>query len=239
MIFKEFGQINKPTILLIPGEIYSWQAYMPHIQNLEKNYHILIPKILRKDTEDNYHFESISNSSQAILDYLDKYKIEKPFCLIGYSLGAQIILDLLTKRKDLATYALIESPFFNNRNNINKKKNRQLYNKIIKERLDLDPAYPYINLASPRQDHKNKKHILEEITNYKIDPKIADTNTKILLINYKDSPEILKDNSKFLHNLITKSKLVTIDIERKTGFFILLHHDRFLNLFLRFVSSFG
>lgn len=237
MIFKEFGQINKPTILLIPGEIYSWQAYMPHIKSLEKNYHILIPKILRKDTEDNYHFESISNSSQAILDYLDKYKIEKPFCLIGYSLGAQIILDLLSKRKDLATYALIESPFFNNNKKTNK--NKQLYNKIIKERLDLDPAYPYINLASPRQDHKSKKHILEEITNYKIDPEVSNTNTKILLINYKDSPELLKDNSKYLHNLTTKSKLVTIDIERKTGFFILLHHDRFLNLFLRFVSSFG
>ena len=45
MLFKEFGDVKKPTVILLHGGGLSWWSLQPVIALLEKEYHIVTPII--------------------------------------------------------------------------------------------------------------------------------------------------------------------------------------------------
>ncbi len=108
MQFKHFGDENKPVVVLLHGGGLSWWMWEPHIAILNEDYHFILPIIDGHDIDDKT-FSSISDSSDHLIQYIEKTCGGKVFALCGLSLGAQIALDVLAKRPDLAGYALIES----------------------------------------------------------------------------------------------------------------------------------
>lgn len=109
MIFKEFGNKNKPVLMMIHGEGLSWWNYKKEIKLLKINFHIITPIIDGHGDDYKTEFTSISDVSSKIINYIKTKFNGKIFALCGLSLGGQIVVDILSKEHCITEYAVIES----------------------------------------------------------------------------------------------------------------------------------
>ena len=108
MNFKEYGNKNKDTIMLLHGGGLSWWNYREEAERLQESYHIIIP-ILDGHSDSDRRFTSIEDNAQEIIDYIEN-DYDGHICLIGgLSLGGQILLEILSRKNDICDYAIVES----------------------------------------------------------------------------------------------------------------------------------
>ena len=108
MEFKEYGNINKETIILLHGGGLSWWNYKEEAEKLQDKYHIIIP-ILDGHAGSDKKFTSIEDNSQEIIDFINKNYNGHISLIGGLSLGGQILLEILSRKNDICDYAIIES----------------------------------------------------------------------------------------------------------------------------------
>lgn len=109
MKYKEFGDSIHPTIILLHGGGLSWWSFTDLIHLLKETYHIVTPIIDGHGEDGDTIFVSIQDSAQKLIQYIDEKHQGKVFAICGLSLGAQIIVDVLAQRADIAKYIVIES----------------------------------------------------------------------------------------------------------------------------------
>jgi pimeloyl-ACP methyl ester carboxylesterase len=107
--FHTFGDSNQPAILLIHGAGWSWWLYRRQAEKLQEKYHVIMPVLDGHGEEASVPYVSTEVSADKILEYIDSHCGGKIFALSGVSLGGQIAIELLSRRKDLARKAIIES----------------------------------------------------------------------------------------------------------------------------------
>ncbi|GKX66566.1 alpha/beta fold hydrolase [Inconstantimicrobium mannanitabidum] len=109
MVFKEFGQQNKPIVVLIHGFLMPWKMWEPQIEEFSKEYHVIVP-ILEGHQKNNQNiFTSIENNSNQIIDYLEKHNFKEIFAICGLSLGASITVDILGRDRLIVKKAIIDA----------------------------------------------------------------------------------------------------------------------------------
>lgn len=108
MQYKEYGINNKDTIILLHGGGLSWWNYRDEAELLKDRYHVILP-VLDGHGGCDRHFTSIEDNAAEIIDFIDKRFKGSVFLMGGLSLGGQILLEVLSKRKDITRYALVES----------------------------------------------------------------------------------------------------------------------------------
>ena len=108
MIVKEYGESNKDIIILLHGGGLSWWNYEEVSEILKSNYHVILP-ILDGHSGSDRDFTSIENNANEIIEYIDNNYNGNVKLIGGLSLGAQILLDILSKRDNICEYAIIES----------------------------------------------------------------------------------------------------------------------------------
>ncbi len=108
MIVKEYGKSNKDIIMLLHGGGLSWWNYEEVSEILKSNYHVILP-ILDGHSGSDRDFTSIENNANEIIEYVDNNYNGNVKLIGGLSLGAQILLDILSKRDNICEYAIIES----------------------------------------------------------------------------------------------------------------------------------
>ena len=108
MIVKEYGKSNKDIIILLHGGGLSWWNYEEVSEILKSNYHVILP-ILDGHSGSDRDFTSIENNANEIIEYIDNNYNGNVKLIGGLSLGAQILLDILSKRDNICEYAIIES----------------------------------------------------------------------------------------------------------------------------------
>jgi pimeloyl-ACP methyl ester carboxylesterase len=111
MKFKEFGDIKSPTIILLHEGGLSWWSLAGTIELLKKDYHIVAPTIDGHGEDALTTFVSIKDSADKLIHYIDEHNGGNIFALGGSTLGAQIVVEALSQRADIARYAIIESPW--------------------------------------------------------------------------------------------------------------------------------
>lgn len=109
MLFKKVGNQELPTIILLHGGGLSWWSLKPIIEQLKEKYCVITPVIDGHGEDGDETFISIENSADKVIDYIDKQYNGKIFAIGGLSIGAQIVTEVLSKRTDIAEYAIIES----------------------------------------------------------------------------------------------------------------------------------
>ena len=70
MNFKEYGNKNKDTIMLLHGGGLSQWNYREEAERLQESYHIIIP-ILDGHSDSDRRFTSIEDNAQEIIDYIE------------------------------------------------------------------------------------------------------------------------------------------------------------------------
>ena len=108
MIFREYGTDQKDTIILLHGGGLSWWNYREVAEILQEEYHIILP-ILDGHSGSDRPFTTIEENAEEMIQFIDEKLSGSVLLIGGLSLGGQILLEMLSKRKDLCTYALVES----------------------------------------------------------------------------------------------------------------------------------
>ena len=108
MNYMEYGKENKEVIILLHGGGLSWWNYREVAEKLSSDYHVILP-ILDGHANSSFDFTSIEENAARIIDFIDELFGGSVLLIGGLSLGGQIVLDILSQKKDICQYALIES----------------------------------------------------------------------------------------------------------------------------------
>ena len=108
MTFVEYGQQNKDLVMLLHGGGLSLWNYREVAQKLAGQYHVVIP-VLDGHADSDAPFSSTEENAARLISYMDTHCGGQILALGGLSLGGQIAVEMLSQRKDICQYALIES----------------------------------------------------------------------------------------------------------------------------------
>ena len=108
MLVQEFGKKNSDVILLLHGGGLSWWNYREAAQRLVERYHVVLP-VLDGHADSGVTFTTIEDNAARLISCIDAHFGGQVLLLGGLSLGGQIAVEMLSQRKDICRYALIES----------------------------------------------------------------------------------------------------------------------------------
>ena len=108
MHILEFGQQNTNVILLLHGGGLSWWNYRAVAQKLAERYHVVLP-VLDGHADSDASFTTIEDNAARLILYIDTHFDGHVLAIGGLSLGGQIAVEMLSQRKDICRYALLES----------------------------------------------------------------------------------------------------------------------------------
>ena len=108
MTTTEFGQQNAEVIVLLHGGGLSWWNYREVAELLSAQYHVVLP-VLDGHADSNAPFTTIEENAARLISYIDTHLGGQVLAVGGLSLGGQIAVEMLSQRKNICQYALIES----------------------------------------------------------------------------------------------------------------------------------
>ena len=231
MIVKEYGKSNKDIIILLHGGGLSWWNYEEVSEILKSNYHVILP-ILDGHSGSDRDFTSIENNANEIIEYIDNNYNGNVKLIGGLSLGAQILLDILSKRDNICEYAIIESALVSpmkmtNRlielsinmsyGLINKKWFSKLQFKSLKIKKELFDKY-YIDSSNITKN--NMISFLKANSNYHLKNIKTNKSKSIVVVGRKERPIMIK-SAKIIHD-----ELINSELEILSGYY---HGDLSIN----------
>ncbi|MDO4733347.1 MAG: alpha/beta hydrolase [Bacillota bacterium] len=104
----EYGKENKDCLLFLHGGGLSWWNYKEVAELLSSRFHIVIP-ILNGHGGSGIPFTSIEENAKEIISYIDAHFGGQVLLIGGLSLGGQILLEMLSQRSNICSFAMIES----------------------------------------------------------------------------------------------------------------------------------
>ena len=108
MTVMEFGQENPDVIMLLHGGGLSWWNYREVAKRLAEQYHVVLP-VLDGHADSDASFTTIEDNAARLISYIDAHFGGQVLAIGGLSLGGQIAVEMLSQRKDICRYALLES----------------------------------------------------------------------------------------------------------------------------------
>ena len=231
MIVKEYGESNKDIIILLHGGGLSWWNYEEVSEILKSNYHVILP-ILDGHSGSDRDFTSIESNANEIIEYIDNNYNGNVKLIGGLSLGAQILLDILSKRDNICEYAIIESALvcpmkMTNKliessinvsyGLINKKWFSKLQFKSLKIKEELFDKY-YIDSSNITKN--NMISFLEANSNYYLKNIKTNKSKSIVIVGSKERSIMIK-SAKRIHD-----ELINSELEILSGYY---HGDLSIN----------
>ena len=108
MEFREYGREKAETIILLHGGGLSWWNYRSVAEQLQRDFRVILP-VLDGHAGSSREFTSIADNAAEIISFVNHELGGSVLLLGGLSLGAQIVLDILSQKNDICRYAIVES----------------------------------------------------------------------------------------------------------------------------------
>ncbi len=222
MKITEFGTENTDVIILLHGGGLSWWNFKDEANLLKENYHVILP-VLDGHAESGISFSSLEDNAKELIHYIDENFGGSVLAIGGLSLGAQILVEMLSERKDICRFALIESalvipmPFTNalispmfemSYGLICNKKFAKLQFDTLKIKSDLFDDYYRDTCKIKKQDMIN---FLKANSSYKLKDSLKNTTAKVLVIAGGKEQSKMTKSAKLLSEIIPDSSLSIID----------------------------
>jgi len=103
MHYKEYGDLHKPLILLIHGGGVGGWMWDKQVQYFS-DYHCVVPELINDDTD-----FSIEDCANKLLTIIEEKAKNKRVIVVGFSLGAQIAIKMISIKPQLIDSAIINS----------------------------------------------------------------------------------------------------------------------------------
>ena len=104
----EFGQQNPDVIMLLHGGGLSWWNYREVAWKLAEQYHVVLP-VLDGHADSDVPFTTIEDNAAGLISCIDTHFGGQVLAVGGLSLGGQVAVEMLSQRKNICQYALLES----------------------------------------------------------------------------------------------------------------------------------
>ncbi len=104
----EYGRDNKEVLVLLHGGGLSWWNFRKEAELLGDRFHVVLPTLDGHAASDA-DFVSIEANADRIISYIDRQFGGHVLMMGGLSLGAQVLVEILTRRPDICRYAVVES----------------------------------------------------------------------------------------------------------------------------------
>ena len=214
----EFGKQHNDVIMLLHGGGLSWWNYKAEAELLKDQYHVVLP-ILDGHAGSDSDFISIEKNASRLISFIDKEFGGSVLLIGGLSLGAQILVEMLTQRNSICQSAVIESasvipskltnylikPMFSLSYGLVKKKCfAQMQFDYLHIRKDLFEDY-YRDTSQISKE--NMIAFLEANTSYEIKPNLQDVHAKVrILVGEKEQKKMIC-SAEQLHKVLPGSVL--------------------------------
>lgn len=225
----EYGKENREVMIFLHGGGLSWWNYKTEAELLSDAYHVVLP-ILDGHGESDDDFSSIEKNAERIIAYIDEECNGSVKVLGGLSLGAQIVLEILSQRHDICEYAIIESALV---------EGLPLSDKMISSSVSL--SYPlirqkwfaklqaaYLHIRKDMFDDyyrdtcliskNNMISFLKANMAYRLKPDLSNNQARIRIITGEKEDRQITDSARLIHEALPQSTL-----EVKPG----LHHGEY------------
>ncbi len=108
--YEEYG-IHHPAVMVFlhGGGVSGWM-WEPQVKHFSTDYHCIVPDLPGhgKSQTPGEPF-TIEHSAQAVIKLIEDKADGRPVTLVGFSLGAQVIVELLALEPTRINYAIINS----------------------------------------------------------------------------------------------------------------------------------
>ncbi len=214
----EYGKQNSDIIMLLHGGGLSWWNYKAEAELLGDHYHVVLP-ILDGHAESDHEFTSIEENANRILSFIDREYGGSVLLIGGLSIGAQVLVEMLTQRKDICRYAIIESAsvipskvtnalieptFSSSYSLIQKKWFAKTQFRYLRIREDLFEDY-YTDTSKISKN--NMISFLKANTGYEVKASIQDTPITVrVIVRGKEQKKMLR-SAELLHKMLPGSCL--------------------------------
>ena len=247
MNFKEYGDSQNDTIMLLHGGGLSWWNYKKETEKLQENYHIIIP-ILDGHANSDRKFTSIEDNAQEIIDYIIKNYNGHISLIGGLSLGGQILLEILSRKNDICDYAIIESALvipmkitykiirptlFMFYSLISKKWFSKIQFNFLKIRKDLFTDYYNDTCKIQKED---MILFMKANSKYRIKDSLKNTKSKVLVIVGDKERPIMKRSASIIHQNI-KGSILKILSNYFHGDFSINNPKQYVSVINKFMTN--
>ena len=104
----EYGKQDQDTVILLHGGGLSWWNYREAATRLAEQSHVVLP-VPDGHADSDAPFTTIEDNAARLVSYIDARFGGQILVIGGLSLGGQVAVEMLSQRKDICRYALIES----------------------------------------------------------------------------------------------------------------------------------
>ncbi len=236
----EYGKENSQIIILLHGGGLSWWNYRDEAELLKENYRVILP-ILDGHADSDKPFTSIENNAKEIITYLDQNYHGKVLAIGGLSLGAQILVEILSQRSDICKYAFIESalvipmkttaaligPSFEMSYGLIKQEwfaKLQFKSLKIQEKLYEDYYRDTCKISK-----SDMIAFMKANSSYTLKPSLSNTTAEVTILVGSKEQKVMLNSAEVLHTTIPNSKLQILD-QYYHGEFSLNHPNEYVDL---------
>lgn len=237
LTYKEYGNHNGPLIVFLHGGGVSSWMWDKQV-NYFKHYHCITIDLPEHGANKHAEEFSIHRSAKSIIDIIEKHRQEKEVIVIGFSLGAQVLVEMLSLRSDLIDYALINSALVRPSSVIRKliRPSIYLFFPLVKmksfAKLQAKALYiseEYIDTYYKESSQMNREtliRILEENMSFQIPQNFRHAKGKILVTIGEKENAMMKKSAK---DLVQANPTCTGVIIPKVGHGISLFDPEYFN----------
>ncbi len=246
MTAREFGKNNSEVVVLLHGGGLGWWNFTDEIELLKPRFHVVVPA-LDGHAGSGADFISVEENADRIINYIDEKFGGQVLMIGGLSLGGQVLLETLSRRKNICKFAMIESALALpmpmtcrlikpgirlSYGLISKKWFSKLQMKSLNIRGDLFDVYFRDTCAISRE---NYVRILQGNSSYRAKPDLSRCQAKVLIfVGGKERP-IMKKSAKLINGLIPGSELVTVK-NYHHGELSLNHADEYVEYMMKLIN---
>ena len=199
----EFGKQNNDVIMLLHGGGLSWWNYKAEAKLLKNRYHVVLP-ILDGHAGSNNDFISIEKNASRLISFIDKNFGGSVLLIGGLSLGAQILVEMLSQRNTICQNAVIESASIipSRMTNALIKPMFSLSYGLVKMKYFAQMQFDYLHIRkdlfedyyqdTSQISKENMIAFLKANTSYEIKPGLQNVHTKVhVLVGEKEQKKMI------------------------------------------------
>ena len=218
MTVMEYGQQNRDVVMLLHGGGLSWWNYREVAKRLAEQYHVVLP-VLDGHADSGVPFTTIEDNAARLISYIDSHFGGQVLALGGLSLGGQIAVEMLSRRKDICRYALIESALVKP-----SKLTAAMIGPtfgmsygLIRQRWFAKLQAGYLGIPEPLFDDYFRDTcalgkadmiaFLKANSLYTIQPDLSEITAKVMIVAGAKEPKSIRDSTKLLREAIPGSRM--------------------------------
>lgn len=218
MIFKNYGNPEKPWYILIHGGFLGEWSLRNVVSELKEQYFVVTPELQGHGDDIDSLFIGIEQTAKIIINHIEKNCKSRVAVIGGFSVGAQVTSEILMQDPNISEYAVIESGC-ENRIPVPKSIVKLMFKikngKFYKSFLDDVCPLPQEMIGSFNTNYSlmSKETLINTAYNnfvHRSDKRLAKCQAKVLIMYGSDEPNVMKRAAIRMNKIIPKSCVFTV-----------------------------